>query len=280
MFHKQFIIIISFILLTLFACNHNADLEVQAEICEKEISLFDIENSDNGNTIFILQHIGFCYNYIDSFVISEKYYSKNNNLLIHDSIIIGNRQFDFIEKNDNNCKLSVSSKNLIDTAYNIDSEITAKYQNSTKSNTVSLWYEPVCTKEISCPSSEFVAFNDCEINFVYGDSYIMFFTHSGYCSEEIVSIDGNGDFYSDDGYFWSSSKFSIPIERITVENSDWHSQPVSNSVCITWNYADYVRITFWTVYSDSTTSNEITFDIERVYNKKSKNSVSILSQIH
>ncbi len=253
------------------SCSEPDQLIVESAICPKEISLEKMDTTDAQTRLFSLKHNGFCYYNIDSFIIEENRVLINNEILSSEKLIVPKKNFHLYDNKDNTYFVNFSKPTIIDSAYNIQTNIIAKYDNQSQSNKLSIEYKPLCSKYISMPTSEFLSIGTCETDAGTGDNYMIYFMHQGYCTQDIDSISGYADFYDEDGYYWNTSNFSVKKERINLIDTSFYNQAISFKVCITWSFNDLVDITMHAVYKDNTESNKLNFVInwqEENLNKK------------
>jgi len=244
-----------------YHCNRASDLKVETTACAKQISFESTEMLDPGFTTLHILHQGFCYEFIDSIAITRNYSSGENQVYLSDTVSIGSRNIDFSNETDESSLLNVRIYETGDTAKSVNGQITAIYQNQSKSNTLDFSYQLPCAKHIELPVYSLIDTSSCQTDAGMGDRYLISFIHKGYCTSEIDSISGGGDFYSLDGYFWNSSDFSLPLSRIIFPQSISYTQQISFKLCITYGYSDYIENKFWMVYKDGTTSNVVHLDI-------------------
>ena len=256
------------IFLFFFSCNRSSMLKVEMNICPKQIELESAEAKDSGTTTIKLLHNGFCYDFIDSLNITRKYFTGTQKLFIEYTDYLSRRNFRMDNQTDDNCHLNIKSHELSDTAQNITAEITAIYKNGSSSNTVEFSYQTPCNKEISNPTSILLDTSACETSAGTGDRFLVSFRHKGYCTTEIDSIGGSGKFYSFDGYFWNSSDFLVPRERIIFHENNSFVQRIDFKLCVTFHETDFVRNKIWLIYKDKTRSNKAAFEI--IFNRHKK----------
>ncbi len=256
---KLYLLLFSLVLF--LRCNRPSDLKVEITTCPKQLSFESSEMLDPGFTTLNILHQGFCYESIDSLVITRNYSSGENLVYLLDTVSIGRRNIDFTNKTDESSLLNVRIYETGDTAKSVTGKITAIYQNKSQSNTLEFDYELPCAKQIELPVYSLIDTSSCETSAGTGDRYLITFFHKGYCTDEIDSISGSGDFYSLDGYFWNSSTFSLPLARIIFPTNKTYTQQISFKLCITYGYSDYIENKFWMVYKDGTNSNVVHLDI-------------------
>lgn len=245
----------------LYQCNRSSDLKVEITTCPKQLSFESTEMLDPGFTALNILHQGFCYDFVDSLSITRNYSSGENLIYLSDTVSIGHRNIDFTNKTDESSLLNVRIHETSDTAKSVTGKITAIYQNKSRSNTLDFSYELPCVKQIELPIYSLIDTSTCETDAGTGDRYLISFIHKGYCADEIDSISGNGDFYSLDGYFWNSSDFSLPRNRIIFPQTITYTQQISFKLCITNGYSDYIHNRFWMVYKDGSKSNVAELDL-------------------
>ncbi len=248
--------------LSLFArCNRTSDLKVEISTCPKHLTFINTDFIDTNFTSINIHHQGFCYNSIDSVILVKDFILGDKSTYLTDTLKVAMENIVFNESSNESCLFSIKLIELSDTSESIAGKLTAIYQNRTESNTIAFSYQLPCKKHIDTVATELIDTMSCETASGTGDRHLISFEHQGYCTQEIDSIAGYGDFYSNDGFFWNSSYFLVPRERITFQENNTFLQKISFKLCITNHYSDYVNTKFYLVYKDGSKSNVAFFKI-------------------
>ena len=264
------------ILIMVCGCDRSGKLNVEIESCSKQIIVENTETSNAGITTIELQHNGFCYDLIDSFYVTKQYISGKEEVFSTDATPYGNRNFKIENILDDNCTIYIKTYDLSDSAQIITAKVTARYKNQSLSNTAEFSYQTPCKKIITVPTYKLLDTSACETSAGIGDKFLVSFYHQGYCTDEIDSIGGAGDFYSFDGYFWNSADFLIPRERIIFHDNTIFTQQLDFKLCVTYTGSDYVSNKIWIIYKNRSKSNIAPFDIvfDQKLRKKTKASIN------
>lgn len=246
-------------------CDRSGDLKVEISTCAKQLAFIGADFTDTSHTTLNIKHLGFCYDYIDSLSFTKEYISGSKNIFAIDTGSVKKAEIEFADRTDKQPVIKLNMVEISDTAESISVRLIAVYKNNTKSNPIEFSYQLPCKKEISNPDYVLMDTMSCETSAGTGDRFMVSFTHTGYCTQDIDSIVGHGDFYSYDGYFWNSSSYQVPKERIILDENNTYQRQISHKLCITFNYSDFVHNRFYAVYHDGTRSNELTMDIKFDY---------------
>jgi len=248
-----FLLLISII--TLMRCSTSNELKVDIKTCPKQIDLVNTDFSDTGFTAYQIYHDGFCYENIETLLITKEFASGKQKVYLLDTLKLKDPNLDFYESSDNGAKLYVKLIEPDDTSEIVSGKIKAIYQNQTESNTIDFSYNLPCKKEIKVSATKLIDTMSCNTSAGPGDRYRVYIDHQGYCTQQIDSILGYGEFYSLDNYFWNSSTVIITPDRITVADSTVYHQNINFRLCITNSYSDYIDVKFYCIYKDKTKSN-------------------------
>ncbi|MFN8257556.1 MAG: hypothetical protein U0W24_17810 [Bacteroidales bacterium] len=266
---KFSILNIFFFVVIILSCQKETRLETEVVVCPKMIGFESVEKDTIGYTHYNLKHEGFCYDMIDSVWLSRRYISGTGINMGVDTMVLNNRYFEIDSKTDDQCTIKIKKTEWTDTAKTITAYVSLIYKNASVSNTDSMTYKPFCAKILEEPSYELLDTSACETEAGTGDRYLVSFKHHGYCTDEIDSISGFGDFYSNDGYYWNSSDFSLPVERILFPENTTYVQKLQFRLCVTFKGSDLVDTQFCMIYHDGSRSNYARIDIVFRNNRKS-----------